>query len=78
MWRQFIAQIALASGSAFWHLTAQLAHLSQECIDAELLLVNQLIELLQQIFGVTGLDFQRHQAFFYGGFGLHPSIGTEF
>ncbi len=63
MWGQLIAQAGETTRAAVWCLLAQLAYLSDECVDLLLLLKNGLVELLHQVFGEAGLDFKVHQAF---------------
>jgi hypothetical protein len=63
MWGQLIAQAGETTRAAVWCLLAQLAYLSDECVDLLLLFKNGLVELLHQVFGEACLDFKVHQAF---------------
>ena len=75
---QLDAQVAFSGGSALGHLATQLIDLGHQGVNALLLLVHQLVELLEQVFGITGFDFQRHQAFFCAGILGHACIGPDF
>lgn len=63
MWWQLVTQAGEPARSTVWRLLAQLADLADERIDLLLLLKNSLVELLHQVFGEAGLDFEVHQAF---------------
>jgi len=77
MRRQFIAQIALPDLATFGLLPAQLDHFAQQQIQLLLLAKDGLVQLVQQVFGVAGLDLQFSQA----GIGVvrlvHARIGPE-
>jgi hypothetical protein len=60
---QLVAQAGEAARATVWRLLAKLADFTNERINLLLLLKDGLVELLHQIFGEAGLDFQVHQAF---------------
>ena len=63
MWGQFITKATKATCAAVGRLLAQVAHFANECLNLLLLLKNGLVELLDQVFGETGLDLKIHQSF---------------
>ena len=75
---QLVAQVAFSGGSALGHLATQLIDLSHQGVNALLLLVDQLVELFEQVFGIAGFDFQCHQALFCEGILGHACIGPDF
>jgi len=77
MRRQFVAQVALHGLAVFGLLPAKLGQLAQQGVNLLLLAKDGLVQLVQQVFGVAGLDFQLGQA----GVGVvrmfHGAIGPE-
>ena len=77
MGRQLVAQVARGRAAALGHLLALAQQFSGEVVNLLLLAINGEIELIEQIFGVAGLDLQIVQALFEGGGILHGAIGTQ-
>ena len=77
MRRDFVTQIAHFSATA--GLGQALTHLAQflnQRINLLLLAVHLRIELVQQVFGETGLDLQINQAVFNRGWNVHSLYWT--
>lgn len=63
--------------AAFLRLLAQLGQFAAQQVDLALLPENSMVELVEQVVGQTGLDFQLHQALFQvGGQGVHGNYLT--
>jgi len=77
--RQLIAQIAHAMRCIriCWRLLTQLGYLANQLVYLLLLQKNRLIELIQQIIGKAGLDFELGQAPFGIGRIFHTAIRQE-
>lgn len=58
MGRQLVAQVAGPGAAALGHLLPELDELLDQAVDLLLLSVYRQIQLIQQVFGETGLDFQ--------------------
>lgn len=65
MRRQVIPQAAYVAWQAIICRLAQFSHLADQQINLLLLANDDLVELLQQVFGETGLDLQLGQALVY-------------
>ena len=77
MRRDFIAQVAhLGTSTRFGQAIAHLAQLLKKRVDLLLLAIHLRIELVQQVFGKTGLDFQVNQAVFNRGGNVHGLYWT--
>ena len=77
MRRQFVTQAAeraIVRGRA---ALAQLGHLAHQTVDLELLLNDNLIQLVQHVFGETGLDLEVGQAAVCAVDVFHGPIGIE-
>ncbi len=82
MRRQFIAQTARRVALRVADLLAQVQHLAYQRVNLRLLADHRLVQLVQQVFGKAGFDFQGGQARFarrlgrFGGGGVrsHPAI----
>ena len=55
---KLVSQVARAVGAGLGRLLAQLDDFVREPVDELLLLVNGQVQLIQQVFGEAGLDFQ--------------------
>jgi hypothetical protein len=77
MRRQFVAQIERCCTASFWNLLAQTPQLAGKIVNLLLLAVNDEVELIEQIFGVAGLDLQVVQALLKVGGILHCAIRTQ-
>ena len=58
MRRQLVAQVARRRATALGHLPTQLDDFLREPVNQLLLAVDGHVELVQQVFGEAGLDFQ--------------------
>jgi hypothetical protein len=74
---QLVARIAQHGLAAFGQLLAQARDFAQQQIDLLLLAVDRGVELLQQVFGVAGLDLEFCQAGVGVVQGVHARIGPE-
>lgn len=73
----FVAQIAhFSATSRLGQAITHLAQLLNERINLLLLAINLRVELVQQVFGKTGLDFQVDQAIFNRGWNVHGPYWT--
>ncbi len=77
MWRQVITQVTRCAHAAVGAGLAQLADFADKRVNLLLLPDDNLVELIQQIFGEAGLDLQFHQALVGCVCVFHPSIGPE-
>jgi hypothetical protein len=79
--RQVVAQVALCPAVAFalpiGHLLAQPGHLADQLVDLVLLADDDLVELVEQVFGVGGFDLKVCQALVTDVGVLHAPIGHE-
>lgn len=73
MRRQVITQAAPSVQCAFWRWLPKLGHLAQQQVNLLLLARNDLVQMLNQVFGVGGLDFKIRQALFCGVWICHTS-----
>ena len=77
MRRDFIAQVAhFSAASRFGQAIAHLAQLLNQRIYLLLLAIHLRIELVEQVFGKAGLDFQVDQAVFNRGGDVHGLYWT--
>jgi len=77
MRRNFITQVAhLGAATRFGQTISHLAQLLDQRVNLLLLSVNLRIELVEQIFGEAGLDFQVDQAVFNRGGDVHGLYWT--
>ena len=77
MRRQFVAQIERCCTASFWNLLAQTPQLAGKVVNLLLLAVDDEVELIEQVFGVAGLDLQVIQALLKVGGILHCAIRTQ-
>ena len=79
MRRDLVAQIAhLSAAPCLWQALAHLAQLLNEGVDLLLLAIHLGVELVEQVFGETGLDFKVDQSVFNGERDVHGCIGHDF
>ena len=77
MGRDFVAQIAhFSAATRFGQTVSHLAQLLDQRVNLLLLAVDLRIELVEQIFGEAGLDFQVDQAVFNRGGNVHGLYWT--
>ena len=77
MRRDLVTQIAhLGATARFGQALTHLAQLLNERINLLLLSVHLRIELVEQVFGETGLDLQINQAVFNRGWNVHGLYWT--
>lgn len=69
MGREFVGGAAVSVGVAVRHLLANLPNLAHQQVNVLLLADDDLVELIQQVFGETGLDFQIGESLL-GGLGV--------
>ena len=77
MRRQFVTQIARCRVASLWNLLAQTQQLAGKVVNLLLLAVDDEVELIEQVFGVAGLDLQVVQALLKVGGILHCAIRTQ-
>ena len=77
MRRQFIPRTPRLPGARFRQLITQLSDLPRQCIQILLLADDDLVELLHQVFGKAGLDFEICQTPFDVFRGHGASAGLE-
>lgn len=77
MRRPFVARWMVANGGGVGPLLAQALHLENQGIDLALLADDHLVQLLDQVFGKAGLDFQLGQAVLVAINRVHGPIRPE-
>ena len=73
----FVTDIAhLGPTARFGQAVTHLAQFVHQGVNLQLLAIDLCIELVQQIFGETGLDFEINQAVFNWGWNVHGLYWT--
>ena len=77
MGRQFVARIARRAQAGLGRLLLQLPHLAHQELYLRLLAMDELVQVIDQVFGEAGLDLEIGEAAIDVLRGVHRRIGTH-
>ena len=77
MRRQIVAQAAKRCAAALAGLLAEVADFSDQQVDLQLLIDDDLVQLIDHVLGEAGLDLEIGQALFDVVCLFHAAIGTD-